>query len=400
MKIKLFISTLVMFSIILFVFTACGTKEIDVSQYINVAFDGMDGEGTAVLEMNGLNDAIETAFLGDDNSLEKTVKILTELNAVQNSVSVDLDKDEALSNGDTVTAIITVDNDTAKENGISFVGAEKVEFTVSGLKEVKKMDPFAQEIFNVSEGEGIYIEYTGVSPCASIVIRNTLPDSNPLSKVEYVTEESLSKEIKKGQEITIIAKAPSDWSEDDYKLTQTSTTVICEKVDEYITSIDEIDDETWALIKAQCEDIKASNIDAYGYYPLFIDNDNYKHKMEQIGSISDYKYEKAYFFTVKDGIKMDSGRSMTKNGLYISYSVDFKDVPQGLFANTKADFENAYGCYKIHNIVKDKDGEIQFTAGMVEMDDYIYVDEETMKLKVINTNLDKFTMTEQPAEFK
>ena len=353
--------------ICVFMLTACGEQEINIPEYVNVEFNGLDGKGTASIIRGNLDSAIEDIIIGDADD-ESVFAKLNMVEKIESSVKLELDKDSELSNGDTVTLRISADNEKAKKIGIKFTGIQNQTFTVSGLKEVTKIDPFDETVFNIESGEGIYIDFTDISPHACIQIRNTLPDSNPLSKVNYHTDTNYVYNIKKGQTINIIADAPYSFEKDGYELTATSTTVTCEKVDEYIRSVDDIDE---------------------GVY------------REYMESISDFTYQNEYFFVLKDGLERRYGSGMKENGLFITATVNLNNVSYTYGEKTKHNDKDRIIYFYVFDIVKNKDGEIQYKADMVNYGKYIYVDEDVFKAEVVNTYLDSFEkVTEQKAEFK
>ena len=402
MKIRKIAFLLAVTVICTFMLTACGEEPIDISQHINVVFDGLNGKGTARVNRENLDAAIESIILGEDEE-NMSYATLNSVDQIEESIKLDLDKNSGLSNGDTVTVNISADTKKAKENGIKLTGMDNLTVTVSGLKDITEIDPFDEEVFNVESGEGIYIEYTGVSPRANIQIRNTLPDSNPLSKVQYGTEESFYNNIKKGQTITIVAKAPSSFEDDGIVLSSEKTTVTCEKVDEYIRSVDDIDDETMQKIVNQCNDLYKSKFESYsdGYNVAFVNSEGKTIYRSYMDSISDFKYQKEYFFALKEGLDAKYGEGMKENGLFITATVNLNKVKNDLFAKETHDYKNCNINFRVYDIVKNKDGEIQYKADMVKYGTYIYVDEDTFKTEVINSYLDTFEKTdEKNADFK
>ena len=58
MKPRKFISMTILTAFIMLLLTACGTTDVDVSQYIKLTFEGMNGQGVAVLNCSGLEEAV------------------------------------------------------------------------------------------------------------------------------------------------------------------------------------------------------------------------------------------------------------------------------------------------------------------------------------------------------
>ncbi len=398
MKMRKYVLLLIAVCAVSFLLAGCGTKSVDVSQYVTVTFKGLDGKGEANLSYDGLESAVKDAVLtGKESILEAEEKVYL----VCKNVDFELDKEDGLSNGDKVTVNITASNEAVKNDGIKFIGTDPIEFTVSGLKEVTKVDPFDAAKFNVTSGEGVYVEFTGTSPRASVQIRNTLPESDPLSSVEYTLDKEYSydAEFKKGQEVKITASAPYSWEDEGFELTETSTTVKVGNVDEYITKYEDIDDATLDKIAAQCSDIVKAKIIGKGNAPQYNDEAN---SLNYITSSRVDKYENpnfanAYFLSLKDGLDSYFAFDcpLKENGLYLTFTIDMKGVKKNYIGNDKVDVTNAIGYLYVSNIVKNKDGEINFSIDMVKLGSKLYAGEDVFKSEVINQYLDSFTLTEQ-----
>ncbi len=415
MKTKYFIPAAVLCGMAALGLSGCGVVEVDVSQYAAVSFSGLDGEGEAELDYDydSLEDAVCIAMFGDDyitdiddiedfGTLEKVYEMEEQAEDVFDSVDVTLDVYSGLSNGDTVTVTITADEDTANENGVSFTGTGSITFTVEGLTERISLDPFDEDIFNVTEGEGVYIEFTGTSPDASLQIRNTLPSSNPLSKVTYTAE--TTSDISKGDEIRITAELPESYEEEGYVLGSSSTTVTCEEVDEYITSLDDIDDETWEKILAQCDDINTAQLVKSDCAYIDASGDSHSLSIYAHDDTSDFAYSNAYLLSLKDGLNTGYSTDYSYNKLIISYSITINSFSTTYYIFSTPDEEDleditgAVGYFTISNLIKKSDGSIEFTTDMVSLGNYIYTNEDTMVAKVINTKKDSFTVTQEEIE--
>ena len=104
---------------------------------------------------------------------------------------------------------------------------------------------------------------------------------------------------------------------------------------------------------------------------------------------------------MKEGLDAGYGEGMKENGLFITATVNLNKVNNDYFAKETHDYKNCYINFRIYDIVKSKDGEIQYKADMVKYGTYIYVDEDTFKTEVINSYLDTFEKTdEKNADFK
>lgn len=155
--------------IVSLVLVANHKTKINLSDYIKVSYDGYDAYGTASAEFDYdkyLDDLMKasSSFKKAYNS-DMTCKNLYDSDITWSSIAdyydavdidYDLDKTSGLSNGDTVTVNFEYDNDAAAQYKIEYV-CESKEYTVEGLKETKKIDPF----------EGVTVEFSGTSPNVS-----------------------------------------------------------------------------------------------------------------------------------------------------------------------------------------------------------------------------------------
>ena len=204
-------------------------------------------------------------------------------------IDYDLDKTSGLSNGDTVTVNFEYDNDAAAQYKIEYVGESK-EYTVEGLKETKKIDPF----------EGITVEFSGTSPNVSAKVVNNSKDE-VYENIYY--DLSKSYDIKIGDTITVTVSNDPEYFVEDYGCVFTSTTkdFKCTAVDQYVSKTADIKEDTLNAMKKQTEDV----INSY-----FASDSKY------IG-VSDLKFEGTYFLTEK----VDNSWSFNgTNQVYVIYS--------------------------------------------------------------------------------
>ena len=166
--------------------------KINLSDYIKVSYDGYDAYGTASAEFDYdkyLDDLMKasSSFKKAYNSDITWSSIADYYDAVD--IDYDLDKTSGLSNGDTVTVNFEYDNDAAAQYKIEYV-CESKEYTVEGLKETKKIDPF----------EGVTVEFSGTSPNVSAKVVNNSKDE-VYENIYY--DLSKSYDIKIGDTITV-----------------------------------------------------------------------------------------------------------------------------------------------------------------------------------------------------
>ena len=109
----------------------------NILDYVTVDFNGKNGEGTAFVNVD--YDVMETEMVGGKEKIEELDELgdLTELtkyiNAVS-SISVSIDKNKELSNGDEVVVSVTYDETAAESAGVVFGDETSKSFEVKGLK--------------------------------------------------------------------------------------------------------------------------------------------------------------------------------------------------------------------------------------------------------------------------
>ena len=245
-------------------------KKIDLNEYVTVNFSGYDTYGVATIDFDydtfyaDLEDKVKksskkSADYEDYDDLEELLSdydwsdladdfsdAAGYLGAME-GLSWSLDKESGLSNGDTIKLEFKFDNDAAKEYGIKYVG-KTTEYTVSGLEEIREIDPFAD----------IEVTFSGTSPNASASVENNSSDE-ALESLYYSVEPSY--DLAKGDTVTVSVDADEEYMLETYgcKLTSTSKDYTCDNVDEYISDGKDISDEALEDMKDAAKD----SIDAY-----------------------------------------------------------------------------------------------------------------------------------------
>lgn len=133
-KRKLRLSLLAMGSTVMLIACNADTEEsskdaVDITEFSFVEFSGKDGEGRA---SHGFDQKkfMEEVFNYDDANGPADEETVKEMDLVDDAMTVSLDKQNGLSNGDTV--VLKVEVDESKTDKVK--DAEKT-FKVSGLEE-------------------------------------------------------------------------------------------------------------------------------------------------------------------------------------------------------------------------------------------------------------------------
>ena len=232
--------------------TGCGgSSSINLTDYATVNFDGVDGKGTATVNYDLTQ--LEKDFVGDDdgNISQEEAQELVNFASFEMSIKWELDKQEALSNGDKVKLTVTYNEDSAKEQKIKIKGGTTKEFEVSGLKEPITLDAFDPEIFDTDTG--VKISYEGISPMASIVIENGCGDGQAQRFVEYVPDKTY--EISNGDTITITASLTEQAIKEGYVLKEEQTQITVEGLESYVLNLSELNEGDRNNVETKLNDL-------------------------------------------------------------------------------------------------------------------------------------------------
>ena len=251
------------YDIELYSYTAENLKEqetitVDLSYVIanNLTSSGYDGYG--IMDVSALNAKMRSHLSSVLQDYPASVQ-----STILNALSVTVDKTTKLSNGDTVNVLVTIPEEVSSQYKV-LIQPTSVPFTVSGLKEVEVFDPF----------EGVEVTFSGVEGAAEIKI--TGYDSS--TGINYTVKNDVSGNVKNDETITVVA-SPSYYynSWNDYvdnthrKPNSTEKSFTVTGLGQYVTSIDQIPQETMDAMNAQLVDVMHSqfsdqsnaNIDSY-----------------------------------------------------------------------------------------------------------------------------------------
>lgn len=232
----------------LFALASCGTKTVNIADYVTVTFDGADGYGTAYayFDNDSFYDAV--AAVSKDKSYTEIMQYVLYWG---NNVHVELDRYSSLSNGDKVTCTITYGSHLAEKLGVKLIPADGKTFdvTVEGLAELSSIDLF-------TDIESM-ISLSGTSPYGSLQIQ-----SSTYQRVSYTADKT--ENISNGDVITITASAGYSYDNDLDKLCAECYNGIPETdtyqytvsgLDTYVTSIDQIPESLLTDMQKQAVDV-------------------------------------------------------------------------------------------------------------------------------------------------
>ncbi len=170
------------------------SEKIDLNRYAVVSASGYDGYGRAEVSVDreALESDIAACLLsegaietGDGKSRLEAFRGSEHYEEIMEAISWELDREEDLSNGDTITLTVSYEPGDQGGFGLAF-RSEPLLFTVSGLQEVADVDPF--EMLTVTAG--------GTGPDGSL--RMEWDDSLP-----WTYEASADRGLSNGDEVRI-----------------------------------------------------------------------------------------------------------------------------------------------------------------------------------------------------
>lgn len=196
---------------------------------------------------------LEKDFVGDDdgNISQEEAQKLVNFAPFEMSIKWELDKQEALSNGDKVKLTVTYNEDLAKEQKIKIKGNTTKEFEVTGLKELITLDAFDPEVFDTDTG--VKISYEGISPMASISIENGCSDGQAQRFVEYAPDKTY--EISNGDTITITASLTGEAVNEGYVLKEEQTQITVEGLESYVSNLSELNEGDRNNVETKLNDL-------------------------------------------------------------------------------------------------------------------------------------------------
>lgn len=221
--------------------------EIDLSKYVKITYDGYDTTGTATVDIDETKLLIDILKAqGEDTN---TNIISFSMKALLNSIQIEKNYYENLSNGDKISITIKYDQLLMEENDVEFSNATK-DYEVKDLVELIEVDPF----------EDITVQFSGTSPEGYARVIN----ESDINCVRWAnTEFDKNNELKNGDTVTLrISPDSVNYAvSEGYKFTATSKDYVVEGLSYYYESMDEISDEHMAEYKEEADRVIEEAVD-------------------------------------------------------------------------------------------------------------------------------------------
>ena len=224
-------------------------KSVALSEFIEIKADGANGYGTIYrnvkedeltaeifgeelkeIDMDDVKDLSDAADMYKEYKEKK--EEYNKIKKALDSIEVEVDKEAKLKNGDVVKVTVKFPEDLEDKLDVSFSDTE-YEYTVSGLKEVKTIDAFAEDVMK--------IEYEGASPEVSMNVRNISSES-PQNTISYELEQEGP--YKDGDQVTISAEYDEEGLLDEgYVIKETSKTVTVASDYKYVAAAADLSED-------------------------------------------------------------------------------------------------------------------------------------------------------------
>lgn len=320
----------VIIAIIVVVVLMMQPKKFNLEEYVELSYDGYDGYATAhvSIDESKLYEDILAAkgkkvedleSLWSLSSLSGAAKEYMLLEEAVDSIDVEITSErEHLSNGDTITASITYDNEIAGQSKIQFTG-ETVTLAVEGLQPVTEIDPF----------EGLKVTFTGKAPNGEVEF--SYEGSNAEVKNYRFTADKKDG-LRNGDVVTISINADDENTlKAGYAFSKKEAQYTVSGLEEYVAAYADLTEDFIAKVKAEAEDT------IYAYTASTYNGGS---------ALSDLTYSGYILNAVKDG----SGRVSSYNNLYLIYS--------GTVSNAEGKFSTStvYFPVRFSNILKGSNG--------------------------------------------
>lgn len=232
-------------------------KTVDVSKYLEVEYEGYNGYGTVNVELNDeFEDKINSiAKKGNKKSKSEFEDWfgdeITAADMIEEYLDWDVDPNENLSNGDTITVTIDLEDakEVAEEYGIKLKG-DKATFTVENLEDIKEINPF----------EDVDVEFSGVNGSVTAEIVNNSKDEF-VQELYFSMDQSYDLSIGDTVTVSLESSDPEYYASMGYILTQTSKEYTCKAADEYVSKVEDIDSNTLSQMQSQAQDIIESTLE-------------------------------------------------------------------------------------------------------------------------------------------
>lgn len=238
--------------IAIIVFRGSRPVKIRLDDYVSVDFSGYDTKGYASAVFD------REAFYDDYSGKIKYETAETYKGQIEDDMACDmllnmcvyggLSQTSDLANGDTIEYVWSCDDTLAKEMFNADINYDTISFTVEGLDDTSAVNPF----------DSIEVVYSGTAPYGAASV-NVLSNEDYLGSLQFTV--SPQGGLSNGDTVTVSISNLDGSLEDslvqNYGITldETQTSYTVEGLSEYVTSLDQISEDTLAKMQSQSEDV-------------------------------------------------------------------------------------------------------------------------------------------------
>lgn len=320
--------------VVMFVIINNINSTINFNDYITISYEGYNGYGTArvSIDWDEIQDKYDKKISYTSKAREKYGIALgySPTDILADYVSVSLEKEDGLSNGDRIKYVWNIDEDQLKKYVNCKIKYSDETVDVSGLEEMKTFDPF----------EDLTLNYSGISPNGTVEINYT---GDILDQDEFYcdTDSGLSN----GDVITVYLNTDDmEYYVENYKMipSQTQKEYTVEGLDKYASSIKDINKQMVQAMQKQAESVVTEytakmdsdcSVDAVTFVGDYLEtckNDNYYDKQNCYGAV----------YKIKLHVKPSEDYKATKMVEY--YDVQFRNIIVKGNGECEADLSNYY----------------------------------------------------------
>lgn len=285
--------------ILVMLLMGCGKKKIDVTENLQIAFEGYNGSGRAELR-NAYAweaDAFEAAGI---KNIEGFANLGNALN-IETAVSWVIEPNSDLSNGDIVIAKAIINEAVLEGYDFELIASSEKTFIVENLPELQEVDPF----------ENIEVRYEGISPNGKATVIQGGEIKYPMDFYYRATPDI---ELKNGDTITVAISNPDpegEAMEEGYRLTSVEKEFTVSGLSHYAEKLSEIPEDVINQMKKHTEDmIEAERAEENERFRKF-GSEN------MIYNIKNKDYLGNYFLCAKE-----TDQFLDRNYCYCVYKID------------------------------------------------------------------------------
>lgn len=302
---------------------------INLDKYMTVSFEGYDGYGKATATIDW--DAIESKY-GDkidfsdkaNSDYGSLLEFMSPMDALEGCVSIELDKENGLSNGDEVSYTWNIDSDLTKYTKCKL----KYKDGSIKVKDLEKIDTF--DAFS-----NLTVEFDGVAPNGSV---NLNYDGTELSVSDFSSDKYDG--LSNGDTVTISIREDvvESLSESIGKIPESfEKEYTVEELNSYVTKASQINEESLEKLKQQAKDEYDSQV---------------AKSWEDDETLESLTYIGNYLLTAKDEDTWGDN-----NQLYLV----FKAKVHNTYAGGESSYDattDIYWYIAYEDLIADKDGEV------------------------------------------